>query len=307
MRGRYLYQSSGPALGMAKIGSDREFFATDPIQYHGTIRYFWTGTTPTPEIVGQLTTSTAKLLDLSEGAFFSSSGRSRSRRPASRGCPTASPRTPRATASTSRSRTRPAWASTISPPMKSCGRSTFWKSGLMTLATAAARIAVEPRSGQIFVSFGMVDEEMHYKVVRIDPETFTIQDQLTIDHTGDNFILAPEINRAFDAVFYSGEIREMELFPRLRFIRNIPGPVCSRSMAFDSRRNYLYATSMVTGEFLVIDARRGTTLYRTYLGNKADNVTFQPQLDRVYISCGRGIYLFDPAAFDRLHPRAGLD
>ena len=144
-----------------------------------------------------------------------------------------------------------------------------------------------------------MDLRNNYRIVRFDARTLAVEDSLVIDLQGDNFILAPSINRAFAGDFHRGQISEIELFPKLRLVENIPGPLCSRSMAFDTRRGFLYATSVITGEFHVIDIATKTTIYRAFIGNKASNVFFHAELDRVYVSCARGIFLFDPAAFER--------
>jgi hypothetical protein len=294
--GRVLFQTYGPASGMARIDLVAGQFGADPISYHGTIRYFWTDDRQ-PWLFGG-NNQTGELLVFAKDPFA-----------LIRKVPLGPPDSPRIAyslvADPALNRLYVAFENPIGvgvydlTTLERIGGIGFRESGLTDLATGTIRIALDPASQKLFVSFGAVDLANHYRIVRIDPKTLEVEDQLVFEYTGDNFILAPSINRAFDAVFDHGRIREIELFPKLRFVRNIDGPLCSRSMAFDARRGYLYATSFVTGEFLVIDAVRGSTLFRTFVGNKAWNVFFHAALDRVYVSGARGVYLFDPASFER--------
>jgi hypothetical protein len=291
-----MFHSFGPSSGMARIDLDTGAFAGEPITYHGTIRFFWTDDA-SPWLFGANNTVSELLMFRKEP--FALARRIPLERDGASRVPydiTAAPALNRLFLAFENPTGIAAYDMTTLEPV---GEVLLREAGLTEFATAAIRVASEPASGKLFASFGSVDLGNNYRIARFDARTLAVEDQILVDLQGDSFILAPSINRAFAGDFSRGQILEVELFPKLRFLGYIPGPLCSRSMAFDAGRGFLYATSMVTGEFHVIDVARRKTLYSTFVGNKASNVFFHRGLDRVYVSSARGVFLFDPATFER--------
>ena len=174
----------------------------------------------------------------------------------------------------------------------------FKEAGISKYLTGGYQIAVDREREKILVPLGIVDEQNRYKLLRIDARTLQVEDQVLYEGAGMGFVFVPSINRAFNTTFYDHEIYEFEIYPKLRVIKKIEGPYCSKSIQYDAGRDRLYASSFATGELFVIDRGSGKTLYKTFIGNKAENVYYHPLLDRLYLSSAGGIHELDLRKLD---------
>ena len=89
--------------------------------------------------------------------------------------------------------------------------------------------------------------------------------------------------------FYSETISEYGL-KNLTFRRILKGPLNTRSIHYDPKRNLLYAASFSLGILSVIDYESGQILKSVRLGNKIHAMGLFEKQDVLFVGTAQGIY-----------------
>lgn len=293
--GTYLYQSFGPTSGIAKINVATGDVVGDPIQIRGLIRFFWTDWDSAYIIGANYISFDVHIIDKEPFALRKQWNLQHDEHPNS---PFAVDVLP------ARDRFYIVYyefggiGEYALSDFRAIRKLYFKEAGISKYLTGGYQIAVDRQREKILVPIGIVDEQNRYKLLRIDAATLKVEDEVLYDGAGMGFVFVPEINRAFNTTFYGNDIYEFEIYPKLRIVKKVQGPYCSKSIQYDAVRDRLYASSFATGELFVLDRATGETLYKVFIGNKAENVYLHTLLDRLYVSSSSGIYELDLKKLD---------
>lgn len=154
------------------------------------------------------------------------------------------------------------------------------------------KIAHNDADGMLYVELGMTDTRDHFMLLKVDPRTLTVVEQADLPEGGLDFLLLPKKQRLLAASFFSDRLYEFQLEP-LRLTRVLTGPLNSRNLAWDPKRDVLVGLAFLPGELWAIDYKTGIVLKRDIIGHKAQSLLMDPPNDRVLIGSDVGVHAVD--------------
>ena len=161
--------------------------------------------------------------------------------------------------------------------------------GLTRFNAGLLKVARDESTGMLFVELGMTDTRDRFLLAKIDPVTMSVVDTAELPEGGLDFLLLSEKNRLITVSFFSNQLYEFQLAP-LQLVRTLTGPLNSRNIVWEPKRNLLIALAFLPGELWAIDYRTGIPLKRERVGRKAQSLLMDVEQDRVLIGSGAGVH-----------------
>ncbi|MBI2891049.1 MAG: hypothetical protein HYY13_09735 [Nitrospirae bacterium] len=155
------------------------------------------------------------------------------------------------------------------------------------------KVVFDRATHAIYTEAGMTDLRDRFVLLKIDPDTFAVTESAELPEGGLDFTLVPPRNTLVTASFFSNRFYEYSLGP-LQLRRVIEGPLNSRNIVYDARRNLLYALAFLPGELRCIAYDTGQTLVRQEVGNKAQSLLLDAARDALLIGSSHGVYRVTP-------------
>lgn len=165
----------------------------------------------------------------------------------------------------------------------------FHKLGLMKFRSATSALAMHPKTRRLYIEYGPVDESRRFGIARINPDTMRIEKTVILPEGGLKFILAPEHNAIIAASFYSGNFYEIDA-DTMKIRSAFGGPLNSRAIVFDARRDVLYATGFLTGRLQGIRYSDKKILFDIPVGKRTNGLALTPEKDMLFVGSGEGIF-----------------
>lgn len=165
----------------------------------------------------------------------------------------------------------------------------FHKLGLMKFRSATSALNMHPRTRRLYIEYGPVDESRRFGIARINPESMRVEKTVILPEGGLKFILVPEHNAIIAASFYSGNFYEIDA-DTMKIRSAFDGPLNSRAIVFDARRDILYATGFLTGRLQAIRYSDKKILFDVPVGKRTNGLALPPEKDTLFVGSGEGIF-----------------
>lgn len=180
--------------------------------------------------------------------------------------------------------------------LKKTAQINFRAQGCTRFRSGAWVMARDPLTQKLFVEMGMVNRHDDFMMVRVNEQNFQIEKQLVLPGGGLAMLAVPEKRSIFLGDFYSAFLYEMDM-DTLRVKRKIRAPLNCRSLAYDAKRNFIYAASFITGEMAVLRYRDGKMLKKVFAGKKPSEIYYSSAHDALYFGSSLGVLKVDLRVF----------
>lgn len=167
--------------------------------------------------------------------------------------------------------------------------------GLTRFRSGLLKVLADPTTGHLFAELGMTDRGDHFLLLEVDPASFTIVDKQVLPEGGLDFITVPGKRTLVAASFFSNHFYEYDLAP-LRPRRVFEGPLNSRNLVYDPKRDLFYALAFLPGElwaFRYDDP--GHVVKRVPIGKKAQSLMLDPVDDVLWAGSQEGVFRIELA------------
>ncbi|MFN7954844.1 MAG: hypothetical protein U0610_24170 [bacterium] len=168
----------------------------------------------------------------------------------------------------------------------------FRDAGLTRFRSGAWEMVGDLEEGFAIVEIGATDEDGGYRVVRVDLTRFEIERTAPIPDGGLALLRVPSHGAVLSAGFFTDRIAEIDE-RSLAARRALRGPLNCRALAYDPRRDVIYALAFLPGELWAIRYLDGAVLRRDRVGNKALSLELDLARDRLYVGSRDGIFAVD--------------
>ncbi len=172
----------------------------------------------------------------------------------------------------------------------------FRDRGLTRFRSGAWEMVGDVEEGFAIVEIGATDEAGAYRMVRVDLERFAIESDGPLADGGLALTRVPRHRSVLSAGFFTDRITELDertLVTR----RALVGPLNCRALAYDARRDVIYALAFLPGELWTIRYGDGAVLRRDRVGNKALSLELDAARDRLYVGSRDGIFAIELARY----------
>lgn len=162
------------------------------------------------------------------------------------------------------------------------------------------RMAYDKRRDALFIEAGYTDLRGRNTLLRVDRKSLKVDGSAEVPAGGLELLVMPKKRRIVSASFFTTSLWEFDM-DSMRFIRRIEGPINCRNMAYDDRRDLIYASSFLGGDLRAIRYSDGKTLRAIKLGNKASSLFLSPDAGRssLYLGNSWGVLKVDLEKFLR--------
>lgn len=171
---------------------------------------------------------------------------------------------------------------------KKTGQINFRKEGVTKFRSGAWVIARDAGKQKLFVEMGMVNSQDEFVLVRVDEKMFRVDGNLTLKGGGLTMIAVPEKRSILLGDFYSNLIYEIDM-DTLRIKRKIPAVMNCRSLAYDAKRDVIYAASFITGDMVAVRYSDGEILKKVFVGKKPSEMIYSSERDALYFGSSAGV------------------
>ncbi len=174
----------------------------------------------------------------------------------------------------------------------------FYRTGLTRFRSGAWLINHDPVENRLFVEVGMLDLDDQFAIVKLDPATLAVVDELKLAAGGLTMVPLVEKRSLLLGDFYSHDLVEIGMSP-LEVRRTLRTVLNCRSIAYDPKRDLIYAASFITGDLEVLRYADGSLVKRAYLGKKPSGFFLDQQggEDALYFGSSTGILRLDLPTF----------
>lgn len=180
--------------------------------------------------------------------------------------------------------------------LKKTGQIDFRASGLTRFKSGAWALVRDSVKEKLFVEMGMVNAKDEFAVARVDEKTFQVDSHLVLPSGGLTMIGVPEKRTLLLGDFYSHFLYEIDM-GRMKVKRRIPAVLNCRSLAYDPKRDLIYAASFLTGEMAVLRYRDGKILKKAFVGKKPSEIFYSKAQDALYFGSSFGVFKVDIETF----------
>jgi hypothetical protein len=156
--------------------------------------------------------------------------------------------------------------------------------------------ALDKESGYLFVEVGQVDLKMNFRIIRINLNTFQVDGSVLVPDGGLDMVYLSEKKSVLQMSFFTDHIQEIDA-QAMQIRRVLHGPLGSRGLVYDAKRDLFYATSFLKGELWVMRYSDGQALKKIRIGNKSSSLALDAVNDRLHVGSTRGILQIDLPAF----------
>jgi DNA-binding beta-propeller fold protein YncE len=155
--------------------------------------------------------------------------------------------------------------------------------GSIALGDDADNIRIDPRTGVAMVGYGSGG------LAVIDPKSRTKIAGISLPAHPEGFQIDPDTGHAFVNVPDAGQIAVVDLERRRQVAAwRVPGLSANFPMALDSARSVLATVFRRPSRLALLDARTGSVMAKLPVCADADDVFFDANRERIYVSCGAG-------------------
>lgn len=165
----------------------------------------------------------------------------------------------------------------------------FDEQGFTKFHAGLLKVAYDDASGMLYAELGMTDAGNRFLLVQVDPATMTVRQKAVLPEGGLDFVIIPSKKRIVAASFFSDHFYEYSTEP-LELVRTFEGPLNSRNVVFDARRDLFYSLAFMPGELWALDYASGTVLRRHDIGAKAQSLMLDAEKDELYFGSAQGGY-----------------
>lgn len=169
--------------------------------------------------------------------------------------------------------------------------------GLTRFRSGLLKVLHDPTTGHLYAELGMTDRHDRFLLLEVDPATLTVVDKQVLPEGGLDFITIPGKRTLVAASFFSDRFYEYSLAP-LRPLRSFRGPLNSRNLLFDPKRELFYALAFLPGELWAFEYGDPTRIVkRIPIGKKAQSLMLDPVDDVLWAGSQEGIFRVDLASW----------
>lgn len=179
---------------------------------------------------------------------------------------------------------------------KKTGQINFREAGFTKFKSGAWVIARDAEKQKLFVEIGMVNAQDEFVIVRVDEKTFRVDAQAVLRGGGLSMISIPKKRSILLGDFYSNLIYEIDM-DTLAVKRKIPAVPNCRSLAYDAKRDMIYAASFIHGDMVALRYRDGKILKRVFVGKKPSEMVYSSEHDALYFGSHFGVLKIDLQTF----------
>ena len=174
----------------------------------------------------------------------------------------------------------------------------FHETGLTKFRSGAWLINHDPVANELYVEVGMLDLSDQFAIVKLDPATLAVKDTLKLAAGGLTMVPLPTKRSLLLGDFYSHDLVEIDMAP-LKIRRAFKTVLNCRSVAYDPKRDLIYAASFITGDLEVLRYADGSLVKRAYVGKKPSGFYLDQEdgADALYFGSSTGILKLDLATF----------
>lgn len=165
-------------------------------------------------------------------------------------------------------------------------------SGATDFRTGAWDIALNKRTGHIYVIAGALGPKRNSTVVEVDPVRFKVMQAVGLQDTGKALAIDQDNNRLFVTSMYKNKIYEV-LLPEMKEGRALSGVTGAESIIYDRTRKVLYTGGVFSGMFAVVDTITGHTIRKMQICPGIKNISISEEGNTLYTVCRNGIYKID--------------
>lgn len=177
-------------------------------------------------------------------------------------------------------------------PLERKGFLNFHALGLMKFKSGTQGVCLHPKKRLLYIQIGMLDTSDRYAVVAVNPDTMKIVRKGIIPEGGLELTFVPEHNSLISAAFFSNRLFELDA-DTLEIRRSFTGPLNSRNVVYDAKRDALYALSFLEGRLYVIRYSDMETLFYVAVGNRPNSLALWPERDTLFIGSSEGVFQVD--------------
>ncbi len=165
----------------------------------------------------------------------------------------------------------------------------FDEAGFTKFHAGLLKVAYDESSRMLYAELGMTDAGNRFLLVQVDPATMTVRQKAVLPEGGLDFVIIPSKRRIVAASFFSDRFYEFSTEP-LELVRTFQGPLNSRNVIFDARRDLFYSLAFLPGELWALDYATAKPLARLDIGGKAQSLMLDVERDQLYFGSAQGGY-----------------
>ncbi len=168
----------------------------------------------------------------------------------------------------------------------------FDEAGFTRFHAGLLNVSYDESSGMLYAQLGMTDANDRFLLVQVDPATMTVRQKAVLPQGGLDFVVLPSKGRIVAASFFSDRFYEFSIQP-LALTRTFRGPLNSRNLVFDARRDLIYSLAFMPGELWALDYSTAEPIERLDIGGKAQSLMLDVERDQLYFGSAQGGYRID--------------
>lgn len=181
-------------------------------------------------------------------------------------------------------------------PLRRIAFLNFHKMGLMKFKSGAFGIARDPATRRIYIEAGMLDTTDRYIVLAINPDTMKIEKSRLLPEGGLELTFIPEHNALIAASFFSRRLFELDA-KTLAIRRSFMGPLNSRNVVYDAKRDLIYALGFLEGRLYVLRYSDMQILLDIPVGKRPNALALWPEKNTLFVGSSEGLFRIDLNAF----------